>query len=887
MTVPQEPAARPRATSYQPMRRKLPIWILITGLLLSGAYAQQIRLLRINRDPYGYPRPANGETNVPASTSIFFELSIQEEKKPKPVEPSVEAQVGGFDSAGKSQDIIDLDSVAVQIRQENHTAVEILGPGQKFAEGYFGKANYNGAQKSTVIVYIDSKKELQPSTSYYIRASAKSRGGAVLGAKDGQWKFTTEDKAATHAVSFQLDLSKRPVRWHGGFFTGFCKTTFCTSSANRMESYALMDRVRKQFPKSWSVVRDIHLGTEYQPKDNAVITWALPNIVRERETRRIAAVEKDENGILLRVEDFFGHEQYGIASNRPLAGDYHPGDEILIADGVSDARAKVIKLVDDSGPLRSLLVTSFTNPAAGWKIEYTKPLPTMEDLRWPGLFPSGGCYLRKFAPAGTPHYYWERLDKEWDIHQRQFGRRIEVNICAALGDLSIDGQNWNRPKDYAEHHQVVYDLAAHVIDRYGKASLDFYWSVFNEVDLAASFWRCKDWNEMQRFYDYTIDAVCRAFEDRGYDSSKVIVGGLELGAIFGAKVDMPALRYFLIHCSPTATGPGALPQNTAFIDQRLDGKRSKRVENLCGKTGGKGSPCNFISVHTYNASPVAAAKLINAKKIALEVDSNYYADLWINSGESCPGWSPPPDTAAAESYMANGFWPTWSADFARRLLAQAAEDKRYAFGESLISVWPWPNRNFERNLDSETRLIAVDDNGDGRKDRDQIIAEPILYFVGLMAGMGDDYLVLPEQKIGGFAVSGFASKKPDAINALLYSHHPLDIQSRSKNLFEITLDLNDIPWKNVRVTEYRFDKDNNSYYHLALELRDRSVRKTVPADREICYSAEEARRLQELSMLHVTKDSRHNVGAGGTLRLPITLAANGANFIVIEPAANP
>lgn len=862
----------------------LTVWALITGVLLSGAYAQQMKLLKNNRDPYGYPRPANGEINVPAGTSIFFELNIQEEKKAKPVEPSVEAQVGGFDLAGKSKDVIELDSITVQIRPEGQTAAQILSRGQNFAVGYSGKVTHNGTQQFTAIVYIDSKKELKPSTTYYITVSAKSRGGAVLGDKAGQWKFTTEDKAGAHPVSFQLDLSKPPVRWHGGFFTGFCKTTFCTSSLNRMESYELMDSVRKKFPKAWSVVRDIHLGTEYQPKDNMLITWALPNIVRERETRRIAAIEKSDNGILLRVEDFFGHEQYGIVSNRPLAGDYHPGDEVLIADGVSDARAKVIRIVDDSGPIKTLLVTSFKNPAGGWRIQYAKPLPTKEDLNWPGLFPSGGCYLRKFDPAGTPHYYWGRLDKEWDIHQRQFGRRIQVNICAAMGDLSIDGQNWNRPKDYVEHHQVVYDLAAHVIDRYGKASLDFYWSVFNEVDLAASFWRCKDWNEMQKFYDYTVDAVCRAFEDRGYDSSKVIVGGLELGGIFGANVDMPALRLFLIHCSPTATGQGALPQNAAFIDKRLDGKRSQRVENLCGKNGGKGSPCNFISIHTYNSSPVAAAKLTNAKKIALEVDGTYYASLWVNSGESCPGWSPPPDTAAAESYMGNGFWPAWSADFARRLLAQAAADKRYAFGESLISVWPWPNRNFERNLDNETRLIGVDDDGDGKKDRDQIIAEPILHFVGLMAGMGDDYLVLPEQKIGGFAVSGFAAKKPDAVNALLYSHHPVDVQSRSKNVFEVTLNVTNVRWKKVRVKEYRFDKDNNSYYRLALELRDRPGGKT---SEQICYSAGEVARLQELSTLHVTRDSQHDVGAGGTLRLPLTVAANGANFVVIEPAASP
>jgi hypothetical protein len=91
----------------------------------------------------------------------------------------------------------------------------------------------------------------------------------------------------------------------------------------------------------------------------------------------------------------------------------------------------------------------------------------------------------------------------------------------------------------------------------------------------------------------------------------------------------------------------------------------------------------------------------------------------------------------------------------------------------------------------------------------------------------------------------------------------------------------------VRVKEYCFDKDNNSYYCLALELRDRPAGKMAHVGQDTCYSAEEAGRLKEMSMLHVTKDSRHSVGAGGTLRLPVTVMANGADFVVIEPAANP
>ena len=40
----------------------------------------------------------------------------------------------------------------------------------------------------------------------------------------------------------------------------------------------------------------------------------------------------------------------------------------------------------------------------------------------PGLFPPGGCYLRKLSPAGTPVYYWGRLDRQWDLAVQRFGR---------------------------------------------------------------------------------------------------------------------------------------------------------------------------------------------------------------------------------------------------------------------------------------------------------------------------------------------------------------------------------------------------------------------------------------------------------------------------------
>ena len=278
----------------------------------------------------------------------------------------------------------------------------------------------------------------------------------------------------------------------------------------------------------------------------------LPNIVRERETRRIVAIEPQRGSVVLRVEDFFGHDQYGIPAGRPVGADFHKDDEVLIADGVHDARAKVVT-TDDAA--HTVTVAPLATPSGGWKIAYDGPLPQRENPDAPGLFPPGGCYLRKLNPPGTACYYWGRLDKEWDLAVTKYGRRVLANFADATGDLARDGRSWTTVKDYAQWHETARTIAEHIIDRYGAKSLEFSWSIFNEPDLGPIFWRA-DWTELQKFYDFTTDAILRAFEDRGYESDKVFIGGLELGGIFGTNL---RLTEFLAHCSRVPRPKGLCP----------------------------------------------------------------------------------------------------------------------------------------------------------------------------------------------------------------------------------------------------------------------------------------------------------------------------------------
>jgi hypothetical protein len=839
---------------------------LIMALGAFPALAQTAKLVERPPDPHGSPRPFRDAKDVPVRTSLYLELAAP---------PGAKAEVNP-------------DSVSVSLRPDGGEAVELLGPGRRFTVGASGwlkpKSDLSGAR--SLAVYLEPTGPLRPATRYTVTVRA-AIGGAKSGAPSeaGTWSFTTEAAGSSHRLAFSLDLATEPVRWHGRFFSGLCNVIFCSQAANYGPTYELMAAARKEHPRAWSYQRDFWpTGTEFRPP-SPFLANRLPNIVRERETRRIAAIERREGAVVLRAEDLFGHEQYGIPAGRSVAEDYHPGDEVLIADGEHDARTKVIAA---DGAAGTVTVAPFADPPGGWKIAYDGPLPKREDPDAPGLFAPGGCDLRKLRPHGTACTYWGRLDKEFDLVHKRYGRRLMVNFADATGDLARDGRSWTMPKDLAQWHDVARTIAGHVIDRYGADALDFTWSVFNEPDLGPLFWRAS-WDDMQRFYDYTSDAILRAFEDRGYDSAKVFIGGLELGGIFGTNL---RLREFLAHCSPGAQAPGALPKNAAVADRRLDGKRSRRVEVLCRAHEGKGSPCDFVSIHSYNRSEMMAAKVIKAKETALEIDPEYYAGLWVNSHESCPDWLPPPDEAAADAYLGNGYFPTWCLDVVHRQLLRAATDPRHAYGETILTVWP-PPVNFA-GINAVTRVLKCDDDGDGRSDREVTVPMPIFHALGLLSDLGDRYWVLPDRAAGGHVVSGFASRDDRGlVRVLLYAHDARDTQSRSGATFEIALDLAGLNGSGpVSVQEYRFDRDHNSPFRWARALRDRPApaKKPGPGRDPIleaftppAYPRAEVEEIRRLCECRPTGTTTRSLDPDGRLRLMVRMDGNGCTFLIIEP----
>jgi hypothetical protein len=280
----------------------------------------------------------------------------------------------------------------------------------------------------------------------------------------------------------------------------------------------------------------------------------------------------------------------------------------------------------------------------------------------------------------------------------------------------------------------------------------------------------------------------------------------------------------------------------------------------------------------------------------------------------------------------------------RRQLQQASRDPRYGYGETVLTVWP-PPEGFA-GINALTRILSVDDNGDGRKDRRVTIPMPVFHALNLLSDLGERYWTLAEHTVGGHVVGGFASRDDaGVVRVVLSAHHPQDTQSRSEAEFDVTLELAGLGWSGAQVREYRFDRDHNSYYRPGRELRDQAearqadharlaaalqalggddpasqrdalrmlgnlgptARSTLPAvlglldktrDESVraaarsavgqlsaapAYPTAEVERVRELAECRPTAPALHSPAtAAGNLRLTARVAGNGLNILVVE-----
>jgi len=832
--------------------------LLLAGLLAVATSVEAASApprLRVEDNVFGrkyvntWPRPFDGRTDVTTDTTLYFEIVV----------PDTNGPLGA----------VDPDTITATLVPSGGTPVPVLLSGQAFASGFSGEVihDVDAGSDNGEGVYAVPAVALEHGRTYRVDVYAETRDGVPIDPASDSWSFTTRVAIADPTVSFAVDLAGPVVHWNGWFFSGLLKPSFDTSRLfDQPDSYDLMDATRAKNPDAWSLQRDWPLTSDYW--HNGVFD-GNPNPVRERETRRVVEVRNQGQRTLLTVEDLPEGPLFGIAPNRPLADDYHAGDLVTVADRQKYEIARVVS-VDEAN--RIVRVAQMTTLPSAWILDYPGSHPA-DNPATPDNFTLPLCYLRKFDPVGTPVHYWSRIDDEWDLVHGQHGRRLQVNFSYTPLDLarepvpaSTGGHgSIGPPKDWVQWHDFVREMVFHVIDRYGTPALDFYYSVGNENNFAIFWSGGKDgFNEL---YDYTVNAVLTAFEDRGLDAGAVQVGGIEAAGLGGRTW----IRDALYHCSGSATKPegGIVEDNFVCADPRFAGKRAARVEALCAAHAGQGSPIDFVSIHEYEHADLAVRDMTQVRDDALAMDPDYYGDLNVTCFECTPDWIPRADPASRSMYLGNGFFPTWAADWMQRMVARAETDARYARHESIFTVWPYDYNG--DGISSITGLMRVDDDGDGVQDRIVTIKKAIFNWVEVLASMNRDLDALPATTVAGIRFAGVRSPAPQADLVMLYAHDPQDTESREATTFDVALNLSGVRWPHATVTRYRIDRDHSSPYRAFLALPKRSL--YAPAELADLEAAD------DLVMDGAPVD--HEVSAG-TLAISAPLAVNGVTFLEIR-----
>lgn len=766
-----------------------PFLVLLASLSLEAAQPYVRKTDRVNP----VPRPYDGRVNVTTRTSLYLEVVV-----PVANLPSGE---------------VDTDSLTVTLIPSGGAPLPVLQAGQTFAPGFTGTI-YPDIQDvfSSEIgdgIHVVPDSPLQPGRSYTVQVDARTLDGQVIDPARSSWSFWTRPIPADPVVTFAVDLAGPTVHWNGWFFTGIVKPDFGTSRLfDQLESYDLMSQVSALNPDAWSLQRDWPLTSDYW--HNGVFD-GNPNMVREMETRQVTAVQNRGQRTLITVTDLEEGPLYGIAPNRPLSDDYHPGDIVSVADREKYELAEVVGVDDNKNTVQ--VVAMATAPSA-WILDYAGSHPA--DLpETPDNFTLPLCYLRKMNPVGTPVYYWTRIDDEWDIVHGQHGRRLQVNFSytpLALSSEPVPASTGGHgstspPKDWDQWHEFVRQTVFHLIDRYGTATADFYYSIGNENNFSLFWTGGKD--GFYELYDYTVNAILTAFEDRGMDTAGVQVGGIEAADLGG----IGWIRDAMYHAAGAADKPGGgiVEQNFVCADPSFTARLASRVQALCTAHGGKGSPLDFVSIHEYQHASKAVADLTRLRDDALAIDPVFFHDLNVTSFENTPDWIPRTDPASREMFEGNGYFPTWAADWMQRMVIRAESDPRYARHEAVVTVWPMDyNGNGQSSV---TGLIRVDDDGDGTEDRVATIRKGFFNYIELLAHMSRDLDALPAQDVEGIRFAGVRSPSAGAHRLLLYSHDKYDTESAEEAAFSFRLQLTGVPWENVTVQRYRLDRDHSSPFH--------------------------------------------------------------------------
>jgi xylan 1,4-beta-xylosidase len=403
---------------------------------------------------------------------------------------------------------------------------------------------------------------------------------------------------------------------------------------------------------------------------------------------------------------------------------------------------------------------------------------------------------------GRPIYDWTIVDLVFDtILKYRCKPFVEIGFMPQdLADpecYDATQENWTGqlyrtvgwacpPKDYQKWYDLVYQLVAHCLERYGRAEIrTWYWELWNEPDI--SYWRGTP-EQFNTLYDYTAAALKAACPEAR-------VGG------------------------PATTNPAPGGKAAAFLDAFLD--HCANGANAC--TGEQGTPLDFVTFHVkgggYRADPKrrkqdppSVKQILSNTRTGYEIISKYpqFKALECILSEIDPdGWA------------AGGAWDNINLNFRNTeyypSFVAAAFDKVSKFARS---------QNWDLKLLSWAFMFVGERCFEGtRAFSTQGIDKAILNLFRMYARMGAQQVAFESSGaknplayadlIGRGEepdVSGFAALNGGkSLELLIYNHHD-DWDVRGECAIELELIHLPFDAERLLVKHYRIDHSHSNAY---------------------------------------------------------------------------
>lgn len=393
---------------------------------------------------------------------------------------------------------------------------------------------------------------------------------------------------------------------------------------------------------------------------------------------------------------------------------------------------------------------------------------------------------------GNPVYDWKIVDRIFDAY-RDAGVRPIVELGFMPQALTTGPAPYRHdfphgsiftgwsypPKSYAKWGELIFQLAKHLRDRYGDATVKTWlWEVWNEPDIP--YWHGTA-EQFFRLYDVSADALLRA-------APYAQIGG------------------------PDTTGP-ASPKAEEFLKQFLE--HCAHGKNYA--TGKTGSPLDFITFHPKGVAKwidghvrMGMAEQLQAADTGFKIVADFpewrHTPIILdeNDPEPCAGCSP--QTHPEDNYRNSPIYGVYVALDVKKTTALAAQR-----GVMLKGAVTWAFQ-----FDGQPYFVGLRDLATNGIDK------PVLDGFRALGLLGDTQLeatssasvsadAIERNGVPQPVVDVTAARKPREVEVLLLHYRDDDVKSPAA---QVALSLTGLPVaaRHVRIETFRVDTTHSDAY---------------------------------------------------------------------------